>query len=149
MKNKLRKVVMGFFVLVFISVFSLPLLVEAASTSYSFTMDNRVVDGSVTGKYHKLSSGNAYLTGSQYVYSTDSGYAKNPLAIGYELRNKTTRNSFGSFFKAVPSRSSAYPTKISKTKFSKSVGGGTNYYLIIWKGSNDGNNVKGSGTVSN
>lgn len=30
-----------------------------------------------------------------------------------------------------------------------SFGGGTNYYLIIWKSDNDGNNVKGSGTVSN
>lgn len=140
---------MGFFVLAFISIFSLPLFVEAASTGYSFTMDNRVVDGSVTGKYHKLSSGSAYLTGSQYIYSTDKGYSKQPNPIGYELRNKTTRNSFGSFSKAVPSRSSAYPTKISKTKFSKTVGGGTNYYLIIWKSDNDGNNVKGSGTVSN
>ncbi|MBA3925998.1 hypothetical protein [Listeria rustica] len=149
MRKVSRKVCTGVLILLFVSIFSLPLIVKAASTGYSFTMDKRVVDGSVTGKYHKLSKGNAYLTGSQYIYSADKGYSKKANAIGYELRNKTTRNSFGSFSKALSSRSSTYPTKISKTRFSKTVGGGTQYYLIMWKNDDDGNNVKGSGTVSN
>ncbi|MGM0865409.1 MAG: hypothetical protein ACQEWF_12105 [Bacillota bacterium] len=116
----------------------------AASNSFSFSMSYRVVDGSANGQFHNLKSGSAKINGSHRIFSSDSG-AVGPNTVYYQLYNKTSGNSFGVV--------SSTPTKDGLLKnFSgtySGLGGGTSYYLLIYKQADDGRNVKGSGTVSN
>lgn len=139
MKAKILSLV---FILMFTMVMAIPTL--AASNSYSYTMNFRVVDGSANGKFFNLSQGDAWIEGYQRQYSSDPG-AVGPNTIHYQLYNKTSGNSFGDV-------TSFAPTDGSNRSFSgkyTGLGGGTSYYLFIWKAADDGRNVDGVGTVSN
>lgn len=118
--------------------------VFAASNSYSFTMKHRVVDGSASGKYMKLKKGKATISGSHYQSEERYG-AVGPNEVHYTLYNKTSGNSFGTITSTAPTNgnSQSYSGTFS------GLGGGTKYYLLIYKVYEDGRTVKGSGTVSN
>ncbi|MEI3611086.1 hypothetical protein [Pseudogracilibacillus sp. SO30301A] len=139
MKNKLFSICL---VVIFSVMVATPVL--AASNSYSFTMAHRVVDGGKNGQFMRLSKGSASISGSHYQSLAQSG-ATGPNSVRYTLYNKTSGNSFGTV--------TSTPTTDGKRKsFSGSysgLGGGTKYYLLIWKTYEDGRTIKGSGTVSN
>lgn len=59
--------------------------------------------------------------------------------------NKTTGNEFGTIETKVPTGG----TTGSVNGTFSGLGGGTNYYLLIWKVEEDGRTIEGSGTVSN
>src|SRR5699024_10140362 len=114
--------------LVIIFVFTMlapPIL--AATKSYSFTMQLRLVDGSKNGRFMSLSKGQATIRGSHYQSSALEG-AVGPNPVHYTLYNKTSGNSFGTI--------SSTPTADgNRTYFSgkySRLGGGTKYYLLIW-----------------
>ena len=115
----------------------------SSSSSYSFTLDNRVVDGSKNGQYHNLSKGSATISGKQHQYSSDPKPV-GPNTISYQLWNKSSGNSFG-VVKSVPNSDG---TSNSVKGTYSGLGGGSKYYLLIFR-TDDGRNIKGSGTVSN
>lgn len=122
----------------------LPSFALAASSKYSFTMNYRVVDGSANGIYHSLSKGKAYIEGMQRVASKDKGHVPKPYTVNYTLYNKTSGNKFGNVAKTPPdSGSNAVAGSYS------GLGGGTKYYLLIWKTEDDGFNITGDGSVYN
>jgi hypothetical protein len=116
----------------------------AASNSYSFTMEHRVVDGSNNGQFMSLSKGSASISGSQYQSAALPGATK-PQEVNYTLYNKTSGNSFGT----VSSTANIDGTSNGISGSYSGLGGGTNYYLLIWKTYEDGRTLEGSGTVSN
>jgi len=139
MKNKI-------FTLAIVGLLSLAMAIPtlAASSSYSFTMNYRMVDGAANGQFHSLSAGTAKISGSHYQYASEPN-PTGPNVINYQLWNKTSGNNFG-IVKSTPTSDGnrvyfqgSYPT---------SVGGGTNYYLQIWR-VDDGRDIKGSGSVYN
>jgi hypothetical protein len=138
LKTKLLSIgIIGFLALIM----AIPAL--AASNSYSFTMNYRVVDGSANGQFHTLKSGTASIRGSHYQYSAEPN-SVGPNPVNYQLYNKTSGNSFG-IVKSTPT------TDGSSKSFSGSysgLGGGTSYYLFIWR-TDDGRNIKGSGLIFN
>lgn len=120
----------------------LPSLSLAASNSYSFTMNYRVVDGSANGQFKKLSKGKAYISGTHKITKSLPG-ALGPYTLHYQLFNKTSGNSFGTV-KSTPTKSG---TSFSGTY--SGLGGGTKYYLFIYKIEWDGHTVQGSGKIYN
>ncbi|MDA1632458.1 hypothetical protein PDK11_06230 [Bacillus cereus] len=79
MKTKIFSIITA---LTLLTCFAIPTL--AASSSYSFKMDYRVVDGSKNKQFHTLSKGSVYINGSAYVYTTDGG-AVGPYDVNYTL----------------------------------------------------------------
>ncbi|MBP1970988.1 hypothetical protein J2Z83_003125 [Virgibacillus natechei] len=116
----------------------------AASNSFSFTMEHRVVDGSANGEFMTLSRGSAALSGSHYISSSKSG-AGGPNQIAYQLCNQTSGNCFG-IIRSTP-RDDGLRRSFNGTY--TGLGGGTSYYLMIYRGANDGHTISGSGTVRN
>lgn len=57
-------------VVMFLCAMLSPSFVFAASNSYSFTMEHRVVDGSENNKFMTLSAGTATISGTHYESST-------------------------------------------------------------------------------
>jgi len=108
----------------------------AASSAYSFTMSNRVVDGCAQGLYHTLAAGGAYLSGS-----TSAGGSTIP--VSYELERDVfgPNPSYGSV-------NGGINTSFSNLAFS-SVPADTNFCLVISRGSTDAWTVTGSGTLHN
>ena len=116
----------------------------AASSKYSFSMSYRYVDGSANGQFHSLSKGTAKIDGLHRQFSADAN-PTGPNTVHYQLRNKTSGKSYGVVSSTPYSDGSA--KNVSGTY--SGIGGGTNYYLVIWKDADDGRNTKGYGTVSN
>ncbi|MGG0177742.1 hypothetical protein [Gottfriedia acidiceleris] len=133
-----------FFSTIAVSFLSLVFIIPAfASTSiFNLKMNKVYLDGRVDGAYHKLDAGKVLINGSTYVYSKDAGAKNTPTQLLFSLWNSTSGNSFGSVQAKVGSNFSGT---------FKTVGGGTKYYLIITRvdGKDDGNNIKGSGTLKN
>lgn len=124
-------------------IIAMPSFAFAATNAYSFTMNLRIVDWSKNGQYFKLNKGTAKLSGTHYQYSSDpSPVGPNP--ITYQLWNKTSGNSFGTI-KATPNKNG---TSSSVSGSYSGLGGGTKYYLQIFR-VDDGRNIKGSGKISN
>ena len=115
---------------------------SAASSNYSFRMELRVVNGAANGQFHQLGIGNASLSGTQTLTRTPVGVPV-PDAIQYELRLRSGNSStvIGSFNGG---NSSGYVSgNLGRTTVASS-----SYYLIIFRGTNDGWHVTGSGRVS-
>ena len=121
--------------------------VFAVSSSFDFTISQRVVDGSKNGQYHKLNKGKAKISNA-YVYQVAAKRgATSPQTLYVDLINKTTGNYFGTI-------TIGKPTKDGKAKyfsgtFSKSVGGGSKYYLYVHRDASDGRTIYGNGKISN
>ncbi|KPN14811.1 hypothetical protein AKG37_07040 [Bacillus australimaris] len=134
------------FSVVMLVLFSFVMVVPtfAKTNQYSFTMEKRAVNGSDLGKYYTLSKGSAKISGSQW-QSKKLPNAKGPNLVYYELRNKTTGNSFGT----VTSRPNANGSSNKVSGTFKGLGGGNKYYLFVYKIEIDGRHLKGSGKVYN
>ncbi|MEB6551428.1 hypothetical protein MXL46_20680 [Heyndrickxia sporothermodurans] len=137
MKNKIFTIIIMSFI-TFVAV--LPSISMAATNRWSFTMEFRVVDGSKNGQFMTLSKGTADFEGTHKISSSKQG-AVGPNKVNYQLYNKTTGNSFG-IITDTPSK-----TAHSFWGTFTGLGGGTKYYLFIWRGADDGHTISGSGTV--
>lgn len=115
----------------------------AASSSYNFTLSHRLVDGSNNNSFHKLDKGSVSIFETHQISSSEKGARDNALQLNYQLCNKTSGNCFGTV-KATPKKSRSY---VNGTY--KGLGGGSKYYLIIYRNRTDGHTNKGSGTLSN
>lgn len=139
MKNKFFTIIILSFI-TFVAV--LPSVSLAASNSYNFTMSYRVVDGSENGKFMTLSKGTAEILGQHKIISS-LPKPPPPYTLNYQLYNKTSGNSFG-IVKSTPSS-----TLRSFSGTYSGLGGGTSYYLFIWKTEIDGHTIQGKGDVFN
>jgi hypothetical protein len=139
LKNKFFTIIILSFI-TFVAV--LPSVSLAASNVYDFTMSYRVVDGSENGKFMTLSKGTAKISGRHKISSSLPG-ALGPFTVNYQLYNKTSGNSFG-IVKDTPSK-----TEHGFSGSYSGLGGGTSYYLFIWKSDVDGHTITGNGTVFN
>lgn len=140
----MKQKVFSFFIVGLLLVsFAIP--AYAATSSYSFTMSFRVVDGSANKEFHKLDKGSVSISGSHRVSSSGDGARDTPLQLNYQLCNKTSGNCFGTV-KATP-RADGTRTYVNGTY--SGLGGGTNYYLFIYRNGTDGHTISGSGTLSN
>ncbi|MCC2373331.1 hypothetical protein LKM03_14465 [Bacillus paranthracis] len=104
-------------------------------------MDHRVVDGSKNKQFHTLSKGSVYINGSAYVYSTDGG-AVGPYDVNYTLYRSAWGSdpSYGTVNGGInKSFSGAYNVDKNSNE----------YYLFIWKTNDDGQNIRGTGKISN
>ena len=132
-------------VIILLSLIIAILPIYAASSGWSFSMDwdGRYVNGSNNGVYHTLNQGGVQITGTvSNTYSRPG--ALGPYKLYFELLNKTSGNSFG--------RVTVTPTANGTKNFSgtfSSVGGGTKYYLVIYRTESDGRKITGSGTLKN
>lgn len=126
------------------TVMSMPAL--AKSSMFDFTMKNRLVDGSKNGIYHSLTGG-TYPTLEGDIYQTGGAIVNAGRNTIYaELRNKTSKNSFG---EVILGRPDDKGKKVSfSRKFSKKTGGGNKYYLIFYRTESDGRIMSGEGTLS-
>lgn len=140
MKNKIFTILT---IGVLLVTMSIPAL--AKSNSFDFTMKYRVVDGSTNKEYHSLKGGTyPSISGSM----RQSGGTTNTTLrnkIYAELCNKTSGNSFGSVTLGRPTLDGK-ATGFSG-KFDKKTGGGSKYYLIIYRTESDGRIMTGSGTL--
>ncbi len=112
-------------------------LVHAASSSYSFTMGHRVVDGCANGQFHPLSVGTGHISGSTSAPGSS-------LSVSYELEREVWgfNPSYGVVNGGInTSFSGTFPTAIDVTS--------SDYCLVIYRGNDDGITVNGSGTLYN
>jgi len=63
----------------------------ANTSSWSFTMDYRYVNGAENGIYHKMDAGEMSISGKIWIYSKDSWFGETPNRIKYEV----WKSSFG------------------------------------------------------
>lgn len=110
---------------------------QAASSSYSFTMQYSVVDGCSNNESHTLDAGTGKLSGS----TSASGSS---IAVSYELQ----RDVFG-FNPSYGSVNGGINTSFSNLAFPKSVVSASNYCIIASRNGFDGITVIGSGTLHN
>ncbi len=123
--------------------------VYAATSSWKFSMSTGgcEVNGKKNGVFHKLSKGKVGISGEVYTHSNANGNGGPTNYLNFSLYNKTTGNYFGNV-KVKPSGYAFGTKKISGT-YSKAVGGGTKYYLVIYRSNSDGTKLSGSGKLKN
>lgn len=123
---------------------SIPVL--AKSSSFSFELAHSIVDGSENNKYHTLDGGTypkisgsmRQIGGSTVGAGTNTIYAK--------LYNKTSGNYFGTVELGKPDPD-GWATSFSGTFNNKKTGGGSKYYLVIYRTNSDGRIMYGTGTL--
>lgn len=144
MKKIISKVVIGMFIL---GIMVTP--IYAASSSWGFTMstNGRVVDGGKNGAFHTLKKGKVKISGNIHTNSVRYGNGLSTNQLNFELYNKTTGNCFGNV-KVRPS-GYAFSSVDFSGKYDKAVGGGTKYYLYIWRGESDGTGLDATGKLEN
>lgn len=130
----------------FLGLLAMPVLAKSSSWSMKLSYKCRVVDGSANGKYHSLSAGYAKINGSVYPSYVAPG-ATTPQTLTFQLKNKTSGNSFGRV--TVTPYAKKNKAKSFSSKYDKKVGGGTKYYLFIYRGVEDGRTIIGNGTLAN
>ncbi|WP_176762238.1 hypothetical protein [Eubacterium oxidoreducens] len=115
----------------------------AASSSYSYTMNYRLVDGSKNKQYYTLNGGRIYISGSHHEYSTDKGALKTYNNIYYALYRKRAGADYycGKIICSIKDSPSGIIGIGDKTS--------SKYYLQIYKVEDDGHNIKGSGRLKN
>lgn len=122
--------------------FAAPVL--ASSSFYSWSMSNRVVDGSRNGQFHSLAAGALRNSGQIWVTSTDSVHQPSPITVNIDVMKDD-------FFDSLVCRVSVLPSQIinSGTQYAKNCGtiAAASYYLIIWKSTDDGWNEAGQGDL--
>ncbi len=133
-------------IIIVLLLFTMSVPTFAKSNAFEFTLSNRVVDGSQNGKYHSLDGGTYASISGSMIQTGGSTVNDSKYTIYAELCNKTSGNSFGVVTLGKPTGD------ITKTTFSgtfskRKTGGGTKYYLIIYRGESDGRTMSGSGTL--
>lgn len=122
-------------------VLALSVPVLAASSSWSFYMERRYVNGADNGQYHTLNEGAVYIEGS---VSSPSGPAD---STPYDVYVTLYREKFGSDV-------SCGDTKLGhNTDFDTFLGTADKesdkYYLVFYKADDDEWDTTGIGTVTN
>lgn len=134
-KNKFKLLVLSLLV-----VFMFSCSVYAASSSYSFNMAYRVVDGKENGEIHSLDSGIARINGYHETY-----YSQYPMAPKQDIHYTLVKDGFfgdNTINSIVISLDSTFSRSFGTIDAGK-------YYLQIWKSSIDYHHTRGSGTLSN
>lgn len=119
--------------------------VFATSSSFGFTMSNRVVDGSENGAYHSLAGGTYPSISGSMIQVGGQTQSPDACTIYATLLNKTSGNSFGTVTLGRPDLN-GHATDFSG-RFSKKTGGGSKYYLIVYRNQSDGRVMSGTGTL--
>ena len=146
--KKLRNIVrVSMLVVILALVTIVPVLAATSNWKFSMSTGGCEVNGKKNGVFHKLSKGKIAINGDIYTHSNANGNGSSTNYLNFALYNKTTGNYFGTV-KAKPSGYAHGTKKISGT-FSKAVGGGTKYYLVIYRGNGDGTKLSGSGKLKN
>lgn len=128
-------------------VMALPVFAASSSWGFSMGVDGRVIDGSSNGVYHKLSAGKVNISGKVKTVSSKA-LTSGTNDVYIALYNKTSGNFFGTV-SVTPSAYINGEVSFSNT-FATAVGGGTNYYLVIYRLETDGKALKGyDGVLAN
>lgn len=109
-------------------------------------MNFQYVSGADNGQFHPMSAGSLTNSGSVRVASRDGGSSANPTFVTIEVR----KDQFGPD-PLVCTRNVTPPSTVGQsTFFSKACGtiSAATYYLIVFKGVDDGWNLTGSGSLS-
>ncbi|WP_338554466.1 hypothetical protein [Paenibacillus sp. KS-LC4] len=139
MRQKLLSIMFG---MILLCVLIAP-IASANSSSFSFDLTFRVVDGAANGKYHKLSKGNLSISGTVTPYDNPNGAPAKINQISIAVYKKS-----GTYV------GTANVTPVAKlntsTSFSQSLGtqsAETEYYLFISRLEDDGWDLSGQGTL--
>lgn len=143
-----KKIACKTVVIMFI-MFVITVPVYAYSTNWAMEMstNGRIVDGEKNGAFHKLDAGKVSINGTIFTHSNANGNGQPTNKLHFSLYNKTSGNYFGSI-DAKPSGYAYGEVDFSGT-YEESVGGGTKYYLYIWRSESDGTHVSASGKLKN
>lgn len=145
MKNTFMLRCMALSVVIVFTLLISSIFVFALSSSWGFKMgsDGSYINGNNNKVYHSLAKGGVSITGIVKNSYSVLG-ATGPNQLTFVLMNRTSGNSFGKVY-VTPK---AGGSKSFSGTFS-SVGGGTTYYLVIYRANSDGRELVGSGTLKN
>lgn len=129
-----------------VGVIALPVFAKSSSWNFEMNYKCRVVDGAKNKKFHSLDKGKAKISGKVWPGKVCPG-ATIPRTLYFELHNKTSGNKFGTV--SVTPYAKKDKSKSFSCTYSKSVGGGTKYYLYIFRAEADGRTIQGTGTLAN
>lgn len=116
--------------------------VFASSQSYSFTMNNRMVNGSKNGKFYYFNGGAVSISGSHSI--TARRYPNyNPLPVFFELKE------CGLIFDTSMGEVQGPPAGNVRGTLTNKTNKGKKYYLVIYTGENDYITRQGSGRLNN
>lgn len=121
---------------------------DAKSSSYSFTMDWREVDGKKNGVTHSLSAGKLTISAEIWVYDQHPGYSRpgsDPEPVTIELFKEV--GLFGKEQVCSLTLSPAVERKESNSKQCGDIDEGT-YWIKVHKRDTDNFMIKGSGTLT-
>ena len=142
--KRIKEIAVSIFVVVLIGItLSVPVWAVTFYWSFDMSTNGRVVDGNKNGVYHKLSKGYVKIKGSIYTEKNAKGDGQPTNYVHFQLYNKSSGNCFGDI-KKKPSGTALKSVDFSGV-YSKKVGGGNKYYLVIWRGDSDGTSIGGSG----
>lgn len=143
--EKFKKIVSSLFVILFLMIIVGAPTIFAATNYFSFTMNNRYVDGDSNGEYHVLRAGNVYIKGTVVSTKQKNGSTKpNPLFVGL-YRSKTGPDSFCGEIKLGNSST----INIAERKLGDADKTSGKYYLIAYKVEVDHWTTKANGKVYN
>ena len=125
------------------TIFSFGVPSFAASSSYHFELNYRIVDGKDNGQFHTLNKGTVYIKGEHFDYNYDPGALKNPYDVSYSL----LRDRFGPDAKCGTATFDHFEDPSGKLGVADK--DSSKYYLQVWKGEDDGYNMRGSGEIYN
>lgn len=144
-----NKIVTFITCILIVSMVSSPILLSAASKTYSFSIYYRV-NGKTTGNFHSLSTGGVDLVGkAYYTGNAKQGSGDRGETVTYSLyRDKWGADEYiGKVSHSLSDRNNdRTPKKINST-IGKASTKSSKYYLVISK-SNNGLHVRGSGELS-
>lgn len=125
------------------AVVTIPTYAITFKWSMAMSTNGRVVDGKKNGVFHKLQYGHVKIKGTIFTHSNKNGNGQPTNKLHFELYNKSSGNCFGDISKK-PSGYAMNYVDFSGI-YPKKVGGGTKYYLYIWRAESDGTELTANG----
>lgn len=139
-----QKILSVFLIIFMLSIMALPAL--ANTSNWAFTMYYRVVDGSANGQFHSMTAGSMSLSGNVWAFSKDPGAVPSPYTIYISIYESVFGpDRYVGQSAVTPSDTLFEDAPVSGTYGNQNAG---SYYLFIYKASDDGWNVSGSGTLT-
>lgn len=117
--------------------------VYAKTASWSFTMKNRLVDGSTSGKYYSIKKDtNVYISGTIDAIKQKAAADEHSGLSVYLCRERFGRDEeYASCYIGKGNK------KFNNKKLGKTTETDSKYYLIFYKGSLDNYTLKGQGEI--
>lgn len=117
----------------------------ANTAGWSFTMDHRYVNGKDNGITHAMTAGNMTNDGSIWAYSKDAGATPSPNSVTVAVY----RQDVFTDPKICDTTLTPYTTLHLEKSFYESCGSvqTDDYYIVAYKGADDGWNIKGDGIL--